>query len=143
VGDDPRVQRLLDELLDSGCTPEAVCGACPELLPEVRRRWQQMCIVEAQIDAMFPTPGPGLDANTSALWHAGTELPQVPGYEVEALLGRGGMGIVYKARHLRLNRVVALKMMLAGAYAGPPERARFQRESEAVASLRHAIIVQV
>jgi serine/threonine-protein kinase len=72
-----------------------------------------------------------------------TGLPQVPGYEVEAVLGRGGMGVVYKARHLRLNRIVALKMLLAGPYAGPRERARFQREAEAVAGLRHANIVQV
>src|SRR4029077_1547539 len=53
------------------------------------------------------------------------------------------MGIVYKARHLRLNRLVALKMLITGAYAGPHERARFQREAEAVAGLRHANIVQV
>ena len=59
------------------------------------------------------------------------------------LLGRGGMGVVYKARHRRLNRLVALKMLIAGAYAGPPERARFQREAEAVASLHHANIVAV
>ena len=42
MADEPRVQQLLDELLDSDCTPEAVCGDCPELLPEVRQRWQQM-----------------------------------------------------------------------------------------------------
>ena len=53
-----RVQQLLDELCDSGCTPEEVCAACPELLPEVRRRWLQMCAVEAELDALFPTPGP-------------------------------------------------------------------------------------
>src|SRR5262249_7580589 len=75
--------------------------------------------------------------------HTCAELPEIPGYQVEALLGRGGMGAVYKARHLRLNRFVALKMLLAGAYAGPHERARFQREAEAVASLRHTHIVQV
>ena len=102
-----------------------------------------MCAVEAELDALFPTPGPDPDAETSAPWHAGADLPRIPGYEVEALLGRGGMGIVYKARHLRLNRFVALKMLIAGAYAGPHERARFQREAEAVASLRHANIVQV
>src|SRR5262249_5885610 len=61
----------------------------------------------------------------------------------EAVLGRGGMGVVYQARHLRLNRPVALKMMLGGAYAGPQERARFQREAEAGAGLRHENIVRV
>jgi eukaryotic-like serine/threonine-protein kinase len=142
---DSRVQQLLDELSDSGCTPEAVCAACPELLPEVRRRWLQMCAVEAELDVLFPTPGPdpGPAAAIPSPWHTGAELPQVPGYEVEALLGRGGMGLVFKARHLRLNRFVALKMLITGAYAGPHERARFQREAEAVAGLRHANIVQV
>jgi eukaryotic-like serine/threonine-protein kinase len=145
VAVEPRVQQLLDELLDSECTPEAVCSAFPELLPEVRRRWQQMCAVEAELDALFPTPGPDPDpdADTPAPWHAGADLPRIPGYEAEALLGRGGMGVVYKARHLRLNRFVALKMLITGAYAGPHERARFQREAVAVASLCHANIVQV
>src|SRR5260370_36461880 len=62
---------------------------------------------------------------------------------MDAILGRGGMGVVYNAQHLRLNRTVALKMLLAGAYASPQELARFQREAEAVAGLRHANIVQV
>ncbi|HMC88680.1 MAG TPA: serine/threonine-protein kinase, partial [Gemmataceae bacterium] len=62
---------------------------------------------------------------------------------MEAVLGHGGMGVVYKARHLSLNRTVALKMLLGGAYAGPHEQARFRCEAEAVASLRHTNIVQV
>jgi tetratricopeptide (TPR) repeat protein/predicted Ser/Thr protein kinase len=62
---------------------------------------------------------------------------------VEAVLGRGGMGVVYKARQLSLNRIVALKMLIGGAYAGPHERARFRCEAEAVAGLRHVNIVQV
>jgi serine/threonine-protein kinase len=61
------------------------------------------------------------------------------GYEVEALIGRGGTGLVYKARHLRLNRFVALKMLTKGAYAAPRERACFQREAAAVARLLHAV----
>jgi serine/threonine-protein kinase len=58
-----RVQQLLDEISDSGCTPEEVCVDCPELLPEVRRRWRDMCAVEAQLDALFPTSGPNLSAH--------------------------------------------------------------------------------
>ncbi len=62
---------------------------------------------------------------------------------MQALLGRGGMGLVFKARHLRLNRLVALKMLITGAYSGPHEQARFQREAESAASLHHANIVQI
>jgi serine/threonine-protein kinase len=58
MADDLRVQQLLDDLFDLGRTPEDVCADCPELLPEVRRRWRQMRIVEAQLDALFPTRGP-------------------------------------------------------------------------------------
>jgi eukaryotic-like serine/threonine-protein kinase len=137
------IHQLLDEISDSGRTPEDVCGAYPELLPEVRRRWRQMRAVEAEIDALFPVSGHGPKSETSPSPQARADLPRIPGYDVEALLGRGGMGIVYKARHRSLNRPVALKMLIAGSYAGPPERARFQREAEAVASLRHANIVAV
>jgi tetratricopeptide (TPR) repeat protein/tRNA A-37 threonylcarbamoyl transferase component Bud32 len=142
VSDDPRVEQLLDELCDSHATPEDVCGSCPELLAVVRERWTQLRRVEAEVDALFPDPPqPGADGPSSV--HDATALPRVPGYEVEAVLGRGGMGVVYKARHPRLNRTVALKMLLAGPYAGPGELERFLREAETVAGLRHANIVQV
>ena len=58
-------------------------------------------------------------------------------------LGRGGMGVVYRAWDRRLNRPVALKMLLAGSYARPQDRERFRREAEAEAGLRHPNIVQV
>jgi WD40 repeat protein/tRNA A-37 threonylcarbamoyl transferase component Bud32 len=69
-------------------------------------------------------------------------MPVVPGYEVEAELGRGGMGVVYRARHRALKRTVALKMIRVGL-AGALERARFRAEAEAVARLQHPNIVQI
>jgi serine/threonine-protein kinase len=74
-----------------------------------------------------------------------TPLPAmaIAGYEILGVLGRGAMGIVYKARQRGLNRLVALKMILSGEHAAAYERARFKSEAEAVAQLQHANIVQI
>src|SRR3954471_14078945 len=103
MSDDPRVLDLLEEMLGAGRTPEQVCRDCPELLPEVRERWKRFGPIDDEIGAMFPEPGADPEP-------AG--FPQAPGYEVEGVLGRGGVGVVYLARHRRLNRPVALKMLL-------------------------------
>jgi WD40 repeat protein len=70
-------------------------------------------------------------------------LPSVPGYEILGELGRGGMGVVYRARQVQLNRLCALKMVLGGAYAGPEAIRRFLAEAETIARLEHPNIVQI
>jgi hypothetical protein len=131
MASDPRVQELLEELLESGDTPEEVCRHFPELLPEVIERWQRLHACDAKLDAWFPESD-SLDESGPSSPQT-VVLPRIRGYEVQGVLGRGGMGVVYKAWHLRLNRAVALKMLLVGAYARPEELERFLREAEAVA----------
>src|SRR5262249_43079019 len=70
------------------------------------------------------------------------ELPQIPGYEILAEIGRGGMGVVYKARQLRPRRLVALKVLAAIA-GSATARPRFDREADVLARLSCPGVVQV
>jgi WD40 repeat protein len=143
MSDDDRIRQLLEGLMEGGHTPEQACATCPELLPAVRERWERVRRVQAGLAELFPEPADPPDGGVPACGDAPADLPRIPGYDVECLIGRGGTGVVYKARHLNLNRPVALKMLGTGAHAGPQELARFRHEAETVAGLRHAHIVQV
>jgi serine/threonine-protein kinase len=141
MADDDRILELVEEVLDSGLTPEEVCARDPELLEEVRACLKECQGVKLMVRHFFPvtdlpeTPPlpPGLHDS----------FPNIPGYEVLEVLGRGGNGIIYRVRHTNLDRVVALKMLLSGEFASPIELARFTREAEAIAALQHPNIVQI
>jgi serine/threonine-protein kinase len=146
--DHERVLQLVEEVLDSGRAPEEVCADSPGMLAAVRARLENCRRLDVVLGELFPRqshPMTGRRGGRGGAAMVGevAALPSIPGYAVEAVLGRGGMGVVYRARHLGLRRPVALKMLLSGAYAGRVERARFLREARAVAALRHAHVVQV
>jgi RNA polymerase sigma factor (sigma-70 family) len=69
--------------------------------------------------------------------------PVLPGYQVLGELGRGGMGVVYRAVQTELKRAVAIKMILGGKYTGPIAQARFLVEAEVIAAVQHPHVVQV
>lgn len=80
------------------------------------------------------------EGGSSANWDA---WPRVDGYEIVGELGRGGMGVVYRARQIALGREVALKMVLAGPVLSPQARRRFEHEAQSIGRLHHPNVVQV
>lgn len=154
--DEARLDQLLDqyqELLDNGQSPvlDDLCRECPELRLEFERRVVRLQKLGHVLEAPLAAEPEPLSLSDDRTWVTGAtprdgtvvEIPAPPGYEIIAPLGEGGMGIVYKARQLGLDRHVALKMILGGTRARAIDLARFREESRAIAALRHPNIVQI
>ncbi len=140
---DASVKRLEGEEPTASTSSErqqAIDEWIAELLDDSREEAALSATTEGEKSTSPPDAAPAPESLEDA---AEEELPAIPGYEVVELLGRGGMGYVYKARQIDLKRLVALKLIRSGKHAGRSERARFRSEAEAAARLQHPAIVQI
>jgi WD40 repeat protein/tRNA A-37 threonylcarbamoyl transferase component Bud32 len=126
-----------------GGIPSAVDALCPECVKRVAL--QETVLLEEdglEVDELLPKSAQRTRTNFSNIGSVTAQSGERWGdYELIETLGSGAMGTVYKARHARLNRVVALKLIRRGGRASATERKRFLREAEAVARLQHPRIV--
>src|SRR5262249_13544130 len=140
----PKVLELLEEMLDSGKMPEEVCRDCPELLPEVRQRWQQFRHIDAQVRTLLPGLGTRPDAGPTAPPESAPAPPAAFGrYQVRGTLGVGGFGTVYLGHDTQLDRPVAVKVLRAKARPAQAEGEPALQEAQRLAQLRHPGIVAV
>lgn len=121
-----------------------------KLLPVGESQWISAQSIAGLFSSHKETILQGQDGGEATFHHPDSssratlqQWPIIPGYEIVDKLGQGGMGIVYKARHLGLDRLVALKMLPSQEKTGSNTLARFQREAKLLAKLEHPNIVQV
>ncbi len=142
---DERLAMLLADLTDAANAGQRVdlddvCKLHPEFADDLRELWGAVVVADA-------AGSQGAEAESLRMPDvsvASLTLPcRIGDYELHEELGRGGMGVVYKARQISLDREVAVKMILRGQLASPDDRDRFRAEAEAAARLDHPGIVPV
>jgi serine/threonine-protein kinase len=143
---DQRLAQLLEELAEQQrqgkmASLDSISKQHPDLVDELRGLWAVVQVADLARSAKGTRPTLAQDPGSPS---AGPELPRIFGnYELVDELGRGGMGVVYKAWEKSLERFVALKMILRGAHASVEDLARFRGEAQSAGALTHPNIVPV
>lgn len=116
-----------------------VCSECPELMSDLEMCLKQLRRMDQFLSAERPaTKVSGPSANTSP-----QNFPDIPGYQVFEEIGRGGMGVIYKARQESLNRLVAIKTLPGSRWGQSGVVARLRQEANGLSKLSHPNIVNV
>ena len=131
-------------------SPEDLCRDCPELVEPLKARLRALAGLEAALDLGGPPLGETVACAQDCEPPPGgagpvaeNAWPVIANYEILEELGRGGMGVVYKARQITLGRIVALKTILPQATLAEDSQRRFLQEAKAMALLQHPNIVQI
>jgi serine/threonine protein kinase len=154
--DEERLGELINEYLDrldrgESLTAEAFLAEHPEHAEALREHFQGLELLaglggssagQVGIETGV-APAPRGSSAQQPLGGDPTAIPRIPGYEIHKQIGRGGMGLVYKATQVSTRRVVALKLLLEGPFASDGARRRFEREIALAAQLRHPNIIPI
>lgn len=132
-----RSESVGDDCLTTKNDAEIVCPNCTAKIDTQSITWS-----DPTASSVAPKES-ATEGDQTLEWKGDMPPPPIPGYEMIRQVGQGGMGVVFKARELKLNRLVAIKMILGGLYAEAGQLARFHTETRAVAQLHHPNIVQI